>query len=112
MDYSENGVPTINGKNGFKYEMWIIRMKLFLQAQRHYIWLSVVTGYDSSKRAKIVAKKELKKNKKIAMNFIWEGLPNPVREKVGKCSSTKNFWIRYMTYILHPSQIQKMPKNM
>jgi hypothetical protein len=34
---------------------------------------------------------ELKKNNKIAMNFIWEGLPNPTRENVGKCSSTKEF---------------------
>jgi hypothetical protein len=34
----------------------------------------------------------LKKNKKIAMDFISEGLPNPVREKVGKCSSTKELW--------------------
>jgi hypothetical protein len=31
----------------------------------------------------------LKKNKKIAMDFIWEGLPNLVKEKVGKCSSAK-----------------------
>ena len=36
--------------------------------------------------------KELKKNKKITMNFIWEGLPNPVREKFGKCSSAKELW--------------------
>jgi hypothetical protein len=26
------------------------------------------------------------------MDFIWEGLNNPVREKVGKCSSTKEIW--------------------
>jgi hypothetical protein len=26
------------------------------------------------------------------MFFIWEGLPNLVREKVGKCSSTKELW--------------------
>jgi hypothetical protein len=26
------------------------------------------------------------------MDFIWEGLPDPVREKVGKCSSTKEIW--------------------
>jgi hypothetical protein len=50
MDYSENGVPLFNGQNGLKYEMWSIKMKVFLQAQGHYIWLSVVTGYDSSKR--------------------------------------------------------------
>ena len=89
MDYSENGVPMFNGQNGFKYEMWRKRMEVFLQAQRHYIWLSVVTKYDSSKREKTTTKKELKKNKKIEMDFISEGLPNPVREKVGKFSSTK-----------------------
>jgi hypothetical protein len=87
MDYSENGVPMFNGQNGFKYEMWSIRMKVFLHAHGHYIWLSVVTGYDSSKREKSATKKELRKNKKIAMDFIWGGLPNPVREKVGKFSS-------------------------
>jgi hypothetical protein len=90
MDYSENGVPMFNAQNGFKYEMWIIREKLFLQAQGHYICLPVVIGYDSSKRAKTASKKELRKNyNKIAMDFIWEGLPNPVREKVGKYSSAK-----------------------
>jgi hypothetical protein len=88
----ENGVPMFNGQNGFKYEMWSIRKKVFLQAQGHYIWLSVVTGYDISKREKIAAKKELKKKNKITMDFIWERLPNLVREKVGKCSSTKEIW--------------------
>ena len=92
MDYSENGVPMFNGQNGFKYEMWRKRMELFLQPQGHYIWLSIVTGYDSSKREKTVAKKELKKNIKIAMDYIQKGLLNLVREKVGKCSSTKELW--------------------
>jgi hypothetical protein len=92
MNYSENGVPMFNGQNDFKYEMWSRRTKVFLQGEGNYIWLSVVTGYDSSKRAKTTTKKELKKNKKIAMDFIWEGLPKPVREKVGKCSSSKELW--------------------
>ena len=26
------------------------------------------------------------------MDFIWEGLPNLVREKVGKCSLAKELW--------------------
>jgi hypothetical protein len=72
MDYSDNGVPMFNGQNGFKCEMWSIRKKVFLQAQGHYSCLSIVTGYDSSKRAKTAAKKELKKNNKIEMDFIWE----------------------------------------
>ena len=70
MDYFENGVPMFNGQNSFKYEMWSKMMELFLQARGHYIWLLVVIGYDSSKREKTVAKKELRKNNKIAMDFI------------------------------------------
>jgi hypothetical protein len=35
--------------------MWSIRTKLFLQAHGHYIWLLVVTGYDSSKKEKTVS---------------------------------------------------------
>jgi hypothetical protein len=54
MDYSENGVPMFNGQNGFKYEKWSIRTKVFLHEQGHYIWVLVVTGYDNSKRAKTV----------------------------------------------------------
>ena len=59
-----------NGQNGFNYEMWSIRTKVFLQAQGHYICLLVVTGYDSSKREKTATKKELRKNNKITMDFI------------------------------------------
>jgi hypothetical protein len=47
MDYSQNGVPMFYGQNGFKYDMWSIRMEVFLQEQGHYIWLLVFTGYDS-----------------------------------------------------------------
>jgi hypothetical protein len=67
-------------------------LKYFYRHRDIIFWLSVVTGYDSSKREKTATKKELKKNNKIAMDFIWEGLPKPVREKVGKCSSAKELW--------------------
>jgi hypothetical protein len=67
-------------------------MKVFLQEQGYCIWLSLITGYDSSKWAKTASKKELKKNNKIEMDFIWEGLPNLEREKVGKFSSAKELW--------------------
>jgi hypothetical protein len=72
--------------------MWSIRMKAFLQEHGYYIWLLVVIGYDSSKREKTSTKKELNKNNKIAMDFIWEGLPNLVRENVGNFSSVKEIW--------------------
>jgi hypothetical protein len=92
MDYSENGVPLFNSQNGLKYEIWRRSMKVLLQEHGHYIWLSVVIRYDSSKRENTTTKKELNKNNNIAMDFISEGLPNQVREKVGKYSSAKELW--------------------
>jgi hypothetical protein len=89
MDYFENGVPLFNGQDGLKYEIWNGRMKVFLKARGYDIWPSIVIGYDGSKRAKTTGKKELNKNNKLAMDIIWEGLPNLVREKVCQCSSTK-----------------------
>jgi hypothetical protein len=102
MDYSKNGVPMFNGQNGLKYELWSGRTKLFLQAQGYYIWLSVIMGYDSLKREKTATNKKLKKNNKIAMDFIWEGLPNPVRENVGKCSSAKELWDKLLDIYSSP----------
>jgi hypothetical protein len=92
MDYYENGVPLFSGQNGLNYEIWSRSMKIFLQEWGNYIWLSIIIGYNSSKMEKTIDNKELKKNNKIEMDFIWEGFPNPVREKVGKFSSAKEIW--------------------
>jgi hypothetical protein len=40
----------------------------------------------------IEAKKELKRNNKIEMDFVLEGLCDSVKDKVGKCSSAKELW--------------------
>jgi hypothetical protein len=53
---------------------------------------SVVTGYNATRKPKTATKKELKKNNKIAMDFIMEGLCDSTKDKVGKCSSTKELW--------------------
>jgi hypothetical protein len=44
----------------------------------------------------------LNKNNKIAMDFIWEGLPNPVREKVGKSPSSKELWDKLLDIYSSP----------
>jgi len=41
MDYYENGVPSFNGKNGLKYELWSGRKKVFLQNR------GIIFGYQS-----------------------------------------------------------------
>jgi hypothetical protein len=53
----------------------------------------------------------LKKNNKIAMDFIWEGLPNLVREKVGKCSSTKKLWDKLHNLYYSPITESKNAKE-
>jgi hypothetical protein len=111
MYYSENGVPMFNGQNGFKYVMWNRRTEVVLHPEGHYIWLSVVIGYDSSKRENIAAKKELKTNNKIAMDFIWEGLPKLVREKVGKCSLAKEIWDKLHDIYSSPIKDSKNAKE-
>jgi hypothetical protein len=56
---------------GQNYEMWNTRMKLFLQAHGFDIWQSVVTGYTTSKKPlKTATNKELKRNNKIAMDYM------------------------------------------
>jgi hypothetical protein len=80
-----------DGQSGIVYEIWSRIMKTFLQAQGYDICYSFFTRYNGSKKPKTTTKKELKKSNKIAMDFIMEGLPNLVKDKVGKCSSAKEF---------------------
>jgi hypothetical protein len=51
-----------------------------------------VKGYNDTKKPKFADNKELKKNKKIAMDFIMEGICDSKKKKVGKCSSPKEVW--------------------
>lgn len=68
MEY--HPITPLLGEEG--YEIWIIRMRVFLQAMGYDIWQSVVTSYTPSKRPpKSIAKKELKRNNKLAMDFIF-----------------------------------------
>jgi hypothetical protein len=61
----------------------------FLGAQGYDVWYSIFTRYPGSKKQKTLAKRELKRNKKIAMDFILEGLLDPVKDKVVQCLSSK-----------------------
>jgi hypothetical protein len=77
--YKYNGIPWFDGQIGQNDEMWNIRMKTFLQAQGYDVWQSIVTIYTTTKKPKNVAQKELKRNNKIAVDFILEGLPYSVK---------------------------------
>jgi hypothetical protein len=106
MEYIMFALPRFDGQNGQRYEMWSISMKTFLEAQGYDVWKSVVTGYTTTKKPYTATKKELKRNNKISMDFILEGLPNSIKIKWENVHQLKNFGISYMISILRnlPSQ--------
>jgi hypothetical protein len=69
-----------------------IKMKVFLEELGYDVWNSVVTGYTGSKNLKTIAKKDLKRNNKISMDFILEGWCYSVKDKVGQFSLAKELW--------------------
>ena len=70
MKCTVNGTPIFVGQIGLSYETWSNRVKVFLREWGYDVWKSIVIGYIGSKKPKTVAKKELKINNKITMDFI------------------------------------------
>jgi hypothetical protein len=109
--FSLNGVPMFNGQKGLKYELWSIRMKTFLKAHGYDIRKSVVSGYNATKKPKNVAKKELKRNKKITLDFILEGFLDSIKNKVGQCSSAKELWDKLHNLYFEDSPITELDNS-
>jgi hypothetical protein len=110
--YIDNGTPMFDGQNGQNYEIWNSRMKVFLKSQGYDVWDSVVSGYITSRKPpKTAAKKELKRNNKIAMDFILEGLSDPVKDKVGQCSSAKEIWDKLHNFYSKESHLITEPMH-
>jgi hypothetical protein len=56
------------------------------------VWISVASGYNASKKPKSAAQKEAKRNNKLAIDTILDGLTDSVKSKVGSCASAKHLW--------------------
>jgi hypothetical protein len=56
------------------------------------VWISVASGYNASKKPKTAAQKEAKRNNKLAIDTILDGLTDSVKSKVGSCASEKYLW--------------------
>jgi hypothetical protein len=56
------------------------------------VLFSVSLGYNSLKKPKTAAQKEAKRNNKLAIDIILDGLTNSVKSKVGSCASSKEIW--------------------
>jgi len=67
-------------------------MEAYLKSLRADVWFSVASGYNSLKKPKTAAQKEAKRNNKLAIDTILDGLTDSVKSKVGSCASSKEIW--------------------
>jgi hypothetical protein len=86
-------------------------MKSFLGAWGYDFLYSVVTRYTGSKKENTTTKKELKRNNKIEMYFMLKGLSDPVKYKVGQCSSYKKLWDKLHDLYFKESHSITKPKH-
>jgi hypothetical protein len=84
-----NGIPPFDGIN---FEYWSNRMETYLKSLGVDVWFSVASGYNALKKPKTVAQKEAKRNNKLAIDTILDGLTDSVKSKVGSCASSKELW--------------------
>jgi hypothetical protein len=56
------------------------------------VWFSVASGYNSLKKPKTATQKEERRNNKLTIDTILDGLTNSVKSKVGSCASAKELW--------------------
>jgi hypothetical protein len=88
-DNIPNGIPPFDGSN---FEYWSNRMETYLKYLGADVWFSVASGYNALKKPKTAAQKEAKRNNKLAIDTILDGLTDSVKSKVGSCASTKELW--------------------
>ena len=78
-----NGIPPFYGSN---FEYWKNRMETYLKSLGVDVWFSVASGYNASKKPKTASQKEAKRNNKLAIDTILDGLTDSVKSKVGSCA--------------------------
>jgi hypothetical protein len=88
-DNIPNGTPPFDGRN---FEYWKNRMETYLKSLGVDVWFSVSSRYNALKKPNTLAQKEAKRNNKLAIDTIIDGLTDSVKSKVGSCASTKEIW--------------------
>jgi hypothetical protein len=78
-----NGIPPFDGSN---FDYWKNRMETYLKALGADVWISFASGYNASKKPKTSAQKEEKRNNKMTIDTILDGLTDSVKSKVGSCA--------------------------
>jgi hypothetical protein len=71
-----------------------IEWTTYLKALGEDVWFSVASRYNSLKKLKTATEKEAKRNNKMAIDTILDGLTDLVKSKVGSCASAKEIWYK------------------
>ena len=75
-----NGIPPFDGSN---FEYWSNRMETYLKSLKENVWLSFASIYNAFKKPMTGAQKEAKRNNKLEIDTILDGLRDSVKYKVG-----------------------------
>ena len=67
-------------------------METYLKCLGEDVWFLVSSGYNALKKPKTTTQKEAKRNNKLAIDTILDGLTDSVKSKVGSCASAKHLW--------------------
>jgi hypothetical protein len=67
-------------------------METYLKSLGEDVWISFYSGYNALKKQKTATQKEAKRNNKLTIDIILDGLTDLVKCKVGSCASTKELW--------------------
>jgi hypothetical protein len=71
-----NGIPPFDGSN---FEYWKNRMETYFKFLGADVWISAASGYNASKKPKTATLKEAKRNNKLAIDTILDGLTDSVK---------------------------------
>jgi hypothetical protein len=88
-DKIPNGIPPFDGIN---FEYWTNRMEDYFKYLGVDVWFLVASGYNALKKPKNATRKEAKRNDKLTIDTILDGLTDSLKSKVGSCASSKEIW--------------------
>jgi hypothetical protein len=88
----DDEVPILNEED---YSTWRIEMRLYLKTMGVAIWKETIGGSVPLKnKSKFATQREGKKTGALVLKTILSGLSSPIKESMGKCTSTKDLWLK------------------
>ena len=88
---ASNKAPVLNE---YGFSLWSTRIRVYIHSLGYEVWNSVISDYIPPRRIRTTSQKESKQNNSREMEAIFDGFPQPIKEKIGPCLSTKDIWVK------------------